>query len=159
MKAFLTLLKWDFILQYRQKLWFAAAVVTAVYIAILVFVPQEYASIWISALLFAEICTLGLMLMAGNVFLEQGINQFFVPMAIAMAITSVPIVWHLDIFAHPALWLIPSHPAMIVLSGCLRDMPTGQFYTAAGVLTLWILAEFYLSTRFFHRYVSERQRT
>ncbi|MEJ2419677.1 MAG: hypothetical protein P8Y45_22675 [Exilibacterium sp.] len=90
---------------------------------------------------------------------RQGINQFFVPMAIAMAITSVPIVWHLDIFAHPALWLIPSHPAMIVLSGCLRDMPTGQFYTAAGVLTLWILAEFYLSTRFFHRYVSERQRT
>ncbi len=230
MKTFCHLLWWDFVLQFRQRFWLAGLVVTLVWIPLVSSLPPEHANRWVSALLFGDICIIGLMFIAGILFLEkrQGsiyaamitplptstwilskvvsltvlctlisstilffkagesdwlrvivavslsasfytllgliiaspfsrINNYFICLSLTLMITSIPIYWHLGIIDHFLLWALPSYPTMILLAGCLNNMPPSEFYKATGILLLWIFCAFHLSIKAFHHFISKRK--
>ncbi len=230
MNGFLSLLRWDFVQQYRQKFWLMGGFATLMYIIMLAFIPQEYINLWIPVVLASDTLSLGFLFIAGAMFLEKtqgsvyafavtpvatstwiiskiisltvfcttlaciivlfiaedvnwlrvvlalslnavfynllgfilaapfrNINNFAVTTLIVTAISGIPVLWHFGILDHPLLWVIPSYPAIILLSGSLSSMPTLQFYGAAIVLTLWNILAFYFSVKLFHRFVSQRK--
>ena len=71
MRAFYHLLRYNLILQVRQRFWIAAAIITIVWVPLLMALPAENVSFWLSGILFGDICLIGTMFVAGILFLEK----------------------------------------------------------------------------------------
>ncbi len=83
--TFLTLLKWDLKQQFRYKFWHAGSVLTMVWILLFKLIPPEQTSLWLAIVLFADTCTMGLLFIAGLLFLELRQGSVF-----AVAVTPLP---------------------------------------------------------------------
>lgn len=67
----LAIIVWDFRIQTRYYFWHAAAVVTAVWLLLLMALSAEAAVVWIPVLIFGDIGNIGLLFVAGILFLER----------------------------------------------------------------------------------------
>ena len=65
------ILKWDIRLQFRYYFWLVAAVVTVMWLAVLYVLPQSVVNTWVPVLIFADIGNIGLLFIAGILYLER----------------------------------------------------------------------------------------
>lgn len=71
LRKFLSLLIWDFKLQYRYYFFAVAIVLTSMWLLIFFALTEEASILWIPVLIFADICNMGLLFIAGILFLER----------------------------------------------------------------------------------------
>lgn len=227
---FLSILMWDFRLQFRYYFWVTGIVVSLVWLMLLFAIVEERSLFWIPVVIFADIGNIGLLFIAGILYLErrQGtiyvaaimpvssgtwlsakllslaalctacsliiiyfkaqqvdwfrvipavalsgalftsigfllavpfdrIMNYFLGMALALAVLNVPVLGYLEIFDHPLLWLLPSQPAMKLLEASFRDSTSVSFYSTAILLLGWILLLHWLGIRSFRNLVSQRE--
>lgn len=74
MKRLVNLLKQDIAFQLKHGFYAIYALITIIYIVILQFVPAEYKSLAVTAIIFTDPSTLGLFFIGGIVLLERGQN-------------------------------------------------------------------------------------
>ena len=65
------ILKWDIRLQFRYYFWLVAAVLTAMWSGVLLALSEEVVNTWVPVLIFADIGNIGLLFIAGILFLER----------------------------------------------------------------------------------------
>jgi len=84
-KALLTLLRWDVVMQVRYGFWVSGLAITVTWILILRTLSPAYLEIWLPCVLYFDIAIIGLMFIAGVLFFEkrQGVID-------ALVVTPVP---------------------------------------------------------------------
>lgn len=71
LRTFLSILRWDIKLQIRYYFWITAAVVSCVWLLLLLALTEQARALWIPVLIFADISNIGLLFIAGILFLER----------------------------------------------------------------------------------------
>lgn len=224
---FLSLLSWDFKLQLRYYFWTVGLVVTGVWLLLLSSLTEEASDQWIPVLIFADIGQIGLLFIAGILYLErrQGtiavaaimpistgvwlaaklvslsllctfcaitivlfnsgsvnwfrlipasvlsaalftsfgfllacpfdkIMNYFLVMALAMAVMNIPVLGYLGIVDSTLMWILPSQASIWVLAGSFQEMPASSFYSALLILLAWIALLHWLGIRSFRLAIS-----
>jgi len=82
-------------------------------------------------------------------------NTFFVSFALGFGLMEIPALIFLDIY-HPLYWIFPTQPTVAMLQGSFGDMTLGHFLRLLGIQLAWIAFGFWLSIKFYRRYVSQR---
>ncbi len=86
----------------------------------------------------------------------QNILNYFLAMALATSILSLPLLSYFAIADSPLFWLVPSYPTVLLLEQAFGDA-TGVGYLATLLVCLaWISLSHYLGIRLFHRCVAAR---
>jgi fluoroquinolone transport system permease protein len=227
--TFASILSWDLKTQLRYYFWIAGLFVTLVWILVLKILPMDVVAFWLPVLLFVDTCSIGIMFIAGLLFLDrhqgtieaiavmptatsswllskvltlsllctvcalaivffsaesvnwiktvpavalssifytsfgfilacpfQKIQNYFLAMSLALAVLSIPVYGYLDLLNTPLLWLLPSQPAMVVLSAASNEVTSTSYSFALLVLLGWSIATFWAATRAFHYFVTDR---
>ena len=68
---FFSLLVWDFRIQFRYYFWTAAIVLSCVWLLLLSALDEETSAFWIPVLIFADISNIGVLFIAGILYLER----------------------------------------------------------------------------------------
>jgi len=227
--TFISILIWDLKIQLRYYFWVAGLVITSVWLLVLRILPADVGAIWLPVLLFVDTCAIGIMFIAGLLFLDrqqgtieaiavmpaatstwllskvltlsllctacaliivffsiesvnwikavpavvlssifytsfgfilacpfQKILNYFLAMAVALAVLSIPVFGYLGLLNTPILWLLPTQPAMIVLSAAGSEAESTSYGFALFVLLCWTIVTFWAATRAFHYFVTDR---
>jgi len=225
----LSRLAWEFRLQRRYYFWTVGLVITLVWLSLLLFLSASARVLWLPVIIFADLSNIGLMFIAGMLYLERrqgtlyavaitpvtpaswylqklftlsllttacaivlvlfsslsvnwffllpaiiltaalftccgfllalpfdGIMNYFLAMALCLALLNIPLFAYFDVVDNPFMWLLPSHPALLALSGSFQDMPTMQFLLTISVLSLWVIALYLAGARQFRNYLALR---
>lgn len=102
MKTFLARLLWEFKFQYRYYFWITGAVVTLMWLLLLSALSESVRATWLPVLIFADIGNIGLLFIAGILYLELRQGTVYVA-----SIMPVP----------PASWLRMKLLSLSVLCG------------------------------------------
>jgi fluoroquinolone transport system permease protein len=218
--SFFALLIWDFRLQARYYFWTTGIVVTGVWLLLLLALTEAARVVWIPVLIFADICNIGLLFIAGILYLErrqgtlfataimpvssgawlatkivsltllcslcasvlvyfsveavnwllvfpaillngalftsfgfllaclfQKILNYFLAMALAIAVLNLPLLAYLGIFEHELMWLLPSQPALWLLAESFQNEPSDAFLPVVLLLLAWIALIHWLDVR------------
>ena len=229
MSPFAALLLNELRLMIRQKVIQVALGATLFQAAIIYFVPQDYRAIWLPAILFTEVITVGVLFVAGVIFLEkkqqsiiafavtpvpswqwlaaktiaftllcfgcgalliastlqlyqplvlilafllsgllynqigmavalwsEDIRGFFMPLSVVMGASSVTVYAHLGLSDNWLFWLLPSHPAMILLNGGINGISWPMLALCVGLLVGWNLLALLLCLKVFRHKVCQR---
>ena len=78
MNTILASLIWEFRLQFRYYFWLSGLVVTLVWLLLLLAVSEEAKVIWVPVLIFADIGNIGLLFIAGILYLERRQGTLYV---------------------------------------------------------------------------------
>jgi fluoroquinolone transport system permease protein len=224
---FFALLIWDFRLQARYYFWTTGIVVTVVWLLLLLTLTEAARVLWIPVLIFADICNIGLLFIAGILYLErrQGtlfataimpiprgvwlatkvvsltllcsvcaialvyfnvaavnwllvipaillngvlftsfgfllacpfhkILNYFLAMALAIAVLNLPLLAYLGIFEHELMWLLPSQPALWLLAESFQNDPSDAFLPVLLILLAWIAVIHWLAVRLLERSIA-----
>ncbi len=217
-----SMLMWDFRIQLRYYFWVAAAIITAVWLFLLATLDEETSSLWIPVLIFTDISNIGLLFIAGILFLERSqgtlvasavmpisselwltsklgslallctvcasalvyfnvesvnwwrvlpaifltsvlfasigfilvcpfkkILNYFFAMALSLAVLNIPVLGYLGIFEHGLMWLLPSQAAMVLLAVSFTDASAIEFYSALGLLLIWLILAHWVGIKLF----------
>ncbi len=228
-RKFLSLLLWEFKLQLRYYFWIVGLVITLVWFGILSLMPSELSALWVPVLLFVDTCTIGVLFVAGMLYLDRSqgtmdviavmpiatstwilsrilslsilcsvfaliiilvraesvvwvravpavllssalytslgfliacpfkkLMDYFLVMALTIALMNLPIFGYFEVFDSAFLWLLPTQPVMKVLAGSLGEMTTMDFTFAMGLLLVWLGVINFFCTKAFSVYVSQR---
>ena len=71
LNRFLSILFWDFRIQFRYYFWTAAIVLSCVWLLLLSALCEEASAFWIPVLIFADISNIGVLFIAGILYLER----------------------------------------------------------------------------------------
>ena len=69
--AFFSVFAWDLRIQLRYYFWVAGFVITAVWLVLLRLMPADVVDFFVPVLLFVDTCTIGVMFIAGLLFLDR----------------------------------------------------------------------------------------
>lgn len=78
LRRFAALLVWDFKLQFRYYFWATGVVVTLVWVGLLLTLSDEVIATWVPVLIFADIGNIGLIFIAGILYLERRQGTIYV---------------------------------------------------------------------------------
>lgn len=210
-KQFGRLMAWDFRLQRIYYFWLTGLVIAAVWLALLLSLGVENRLYWLPVLIFADIGNLGLLFIAGILYLERSqgtvqvvaimpvshglwlsskvasltvlgsvsasaivllslrdvswhllipaiaanvalfasagfilacpfkkILNYFFAMALALAVLNIPLLDYLDIYNHPAMWILPSHAALQMLVSAFSGVFGATYVLSSLVLVCWV---------------------
>ena len=84
------------------------------------------------------------------------IMNYFMVMALALAVLSLPLLDYLEIVDSTLMWILPSQASMWVLAGSFQEMPAISFYGVLLLLFAWIALLHWLGIKIFRRTLSLR---
>jgi hypothetical protein len=85
------------------------------------------------------------------------ITSFFLPFAILFLVLGISFYWHLGFIRSPALWVLPTHPCMVLLNACFDEhVPARTIAAALALMTGWITLARWWCKRSFHSRVAPR---
>ncbi len=75
------------------------------------------------------------------------ILNYFLAMALAIAVLNLPLLAYLGIFEHQLMWLLPSQPALWLLAESFQNEPSDAFPWVVLLLLAWIALIHWLDVR------------
>jgi fluoroquinolone transport system permease protein len=68
------------------------------------------------------------------------ITSFFLPFALLFLVLGVSFYWHFGLIRSPVLWVLPTHPCMVLLNASFDErVPARTIITALALMTGWII--------------------
>lgn len=86
----------------------------------------------------------------------RNILNYFLVMALATTVLSLPLLSYFDIAESAMLWLLPSYPLVLLLELAFGDGTRPQFLLALFISLAWIAVSHWLGIQCFHRFVAAR---
>jgi hypothetical protein len=85
------------------------------------------------------------------------ITSLFLPMAILFLVLGVSFYWHFGLIQSPALWVLPTHPCMVLLNACFdKAVPARTIIAALALIAGWIILARRWCKRSFHSRIAPR---